>query len=75
MKNLKCKGDHRSYSRTFCSCKKESMKKKNSGLYGIRTLDLCDTSAQDSKIFIYIELFFFWDLFISFIKKRQAMKN
>ena len=36
--------DHRSYFRNLCSCEKDSLK-KNSGLYGIRTLDLCDTGA------------------------------
>ena len=35
--------DHRSYIRNFCSCEKKAG--KNSGLYGIRTLDLCDTGA------------------------------
>ena len=47
------KNDHRSYIRNFCSCEKKARKKKyinkllliNSGLYGIRTLDLCDTGA------------------------------
>ena len=34
------KEDHRSYMQL----RKESLK-KNSGLYGIRTLDLCDTGA------------------------------
>ena len=40
--------DHRSYIRNFCSCEKKAWKKKmikNSGLYGIRTLDPCDTGA------------------------------
>ena len=37
------KGDHRSYIRNFCSCEKKAW--KNSGLYGIRTLELCDTGA------------------------------
>ena len=37
------KEDHRSYRRNFCSCEKSL--KKNSGLYGIRTLDLSDTGA------------------------------
>ena len=37
--------DHRSYIRNLCSCKKKSLKKKNSGLHGVRTLDLCDTGA------------------------------
>ena len=36
------KDDHRSY-RTFTVGKRKP--EKNSGLYGIRTLDLCDTSA------------------------------
>ena len=38
------KEDHRSYRRNFCSCEKKTCK-KNLGLYGIRTLDLCDTGA------------------------------
>ena len=38
------KEDPRSYIRNFCSCKKKAWK-KNSGLYGIRTLNLCDTAA------------------------------
>ena len=37
------KVDHRSYRRNFWSCEKKA--RKNSGLYGIRTLDLCDTGA------------------------------
>ena len=37
------KDDQRSNRRNFCSCGKESLKK--SGLYRIRTLDLCDTGA------------------------------
>ena len=37
------KVDHRSYRRLF-QLREESLK-KNSGLYGIRTLDLCDTSV------------------------------
>ena len=38
------KVDHRGYRRNFRSC--ENWKpEKNSGLYGIRTLDLCDTGA------------------------------
>ena len=40
---VKVKVDHRSYRRNFCICKKKA--KKNSGLYGIQTLDLCDTGA------------------------------
>ena len=35
--------DHRSYGRNFCSCQKKVW--KNSGLYGIRILDLRDTDA------------------------------
>ena len=35
--------DHRSYRRNVCSCEKKAW--KNSGLYRIRTLDLCDTGA------------------------------
>ena len=35
--------EHRSYIRNFCSCEKKAL--KNSGLYGIRTLNLCDTGA------------------------------
>ena len=38
------KEDHPSYIRNLCSCEKKAWK-KNSGLYGIRTLDLCDTGA------------------------------
>ena len=38
------KEDHRSYKRNFCSCEKKALKKKK-GLYGIRTLDLCNTGA------------------------------
>ena len=34
------KDDHRSYIRKFCSAKRKP--DKNPGLYGIRTLDLCD---------------------------------
>ena len=37
------KEDHRSYRRNFCSWEKKAW--KNSGLYEIRTLDLCDTAA------------------------------
>ena len=37
------KEDRRSYRCNFCSCKKKAW--KNSGLYGIWTLDLCDTGA------------------------------
>ena len=37
------KQDHRSYKRNFCSCEKKAWKKL--GLYGIRTLDLCNTGA------------------------------
>ena len=40
------KDDHRSYIRNFCSCEKKASLKKISGLYGIRTLDLCDTGAE-----------------------------
>ena len=36
--------DHRSYTRNLVAKRKESLK-KNSGLNGIRTHDLCDTSA------------------------------
>ena len=36
--------DHRSCIRNFCRRRKESLK-RISGLYGIRTLDLCDTGA------------------------------
>ena len=46
------KEDHRSYIRNFCGYEKLARKKK-SGLYGIRTLDLCDTDAalyQFSKL-------------------------
>ena len=35
--------DHRSYKRNFCSWEKKAWKKL--GLYGIRTLCLCDTGA------------------------------
>ena len=38
------KEDHRSSIRNLYSCEKKAWK-KNSGLYGIRTLDLCDTGA------------------------------
>ena len=38
------KKDHHSYKRNFCSCEKKALKKKL-GLYGIQTLDLCDTGA------------------------------
>ena len=38
------KEDHRSYRRNF-SVAKRKPEKKNSGLYGIQTLDLCDTGA------------------------------
>ena len=37
------KEDHRSYKATFAVVKRKP--KKNSGLYGIRTLDLFDTGA------------------------------
>ena len=37
------KKDHRSYRHNFCSFEKKAW--KNSGLYGIRTLDLYDTGA------------------------------
>ena len=39
--------DHGSYRRNFCSCEKKAW--KNSGLYGIRNLDLCDTGAQSTN--------------------------
>ena len=49
------KNDHRSYIRNLLQLRKEGLKKKNiyinklllinSGLYGIRTLDLCDAGA------------------------------
>ena len=39
------KVDHRSYRRIFRCCEEKAWKKK-SGLYGIRTLDLCDTGAS-----------------------------
>ena len=38
------KEDHRSYTRNFCSCEKKACK-KNLDLFGIRTLDLCDTGS------------------------------
>ena len=38
------KEDHRSYRRNLSSLEKKAWKKK-SGLYRIRTLDLCDTGA------------------------------
>ena len=37
------KENHHSYRRNFCSC--EKMPEKNSGMYRIRNLDLCDNSA------------------------------
>ena len=37
------KEDYRNYMRNLCSCEKKAWKK--SGLYGIRTLELCDTGA------------------------------
>ena len=37
------KDDHRSYIRNFCVAKRKP--EKNSSLYGIRTLDFCDTDA------------------------------
>ena len=37
------KGDHRIYRRNFCSCEKKAW--KHSVLYGIQTLELCDTGA------------------------------
>ena len=42
------KDDHRSYIRIFCSCKKKP--EKDSGLYGIRTLDLCGTGAAPYQL-------------------------
>ena len=44
------KEDHRSFKRNFRSCDKKVL--KNSGLYGIRKLYLCDTSAALDVIFI-----------------------
>ena len=41
--NFYLKEDHRSYRRNFGVRKRKP--EKNSGLYGIRTLDLCDTGA------------------------------
>ena len=38
------KEDHRTYRRNFCSCEKKAW--KNSGLWEIWTLDLCDTDAR-----------------------------
>ena len=35
--------DHRIYKRNFCSCEKKALKKI--ALYGIWTLDLCNTGA------------------------------
>jgi len=40
---MKCKEDHRSYDTTYAVARRQP--EKNSGLYGIRTLDLCDTGA------------------------------
>ena len=42
---MKIKVDHRSHERriTFAVAKRKP--EKNSGLYGIQTLDLCDTGA------------------------------
>ena len=42
--------DHRSYRCNFCSCEKKAW--KHSGLYGVRTLDLCDTAAMLLPIII-----------------------
>ena len=42
--NYYMKVDHWSYRRNFCSCEKKAWEKK-SGLYGIRTLDLCVTGT------------------------------
>ena len=50
--------DHRSYIRNLCSCEKKAWKKKKkkkSGLYEIRTFDLCDTGAalyQQANLFV-----------------------
>ena len=44
------KEDHRSFKRNFRSYDKKAL--KNSGLYGIRKLYLCDTSAALDMIFI-----------------------
>ena len=41
--------DHCSYICNFCSCEKKAWK-KSSGLYGIQTLDLCDTSTLPIKL-------------------------
>ena len=40
--------DHRSYTQPT-QLRKESLK-KNSGLYGIRTLDLCDTGQALNQL-------------------------
>ena len=37
--------DHRSYTHTLSSCEIKAWKKKNPGLNGIRTHDLCDNGA------------------------------
>ena len=42
------KDDHGSYIRNFCSCEKKAY--KNSGLYGIRTLALCDIGRDRCKL-------------------------
>ena len=58
--NLNCgeknymKVDHHSYRRNFFSCKKKD--RKNSGLYRIRTLDLCDTGATLLQIEVTSQL-------------------
>ena len=44
------KEDLRSFKPNFRSCDKKAL--KNSGLYGIRKLYLCDTSAALDMIFI-----------------------
>ena len=42
------KDDHRSYIRNFCSCEPTKRKpEKKLGLYGIRTLELCDTERSN----------------------------
>ena len=61
------KDDDRSYIHNFYSWKKKAWKKK-SGLYGIRTLDLCDTGAALYQLNSAVRIIWF-SYIQNFIKK------
>ena len=54
------KEDHRTYRHNFCSCEKKAW--KNSGLWEIWTLDLCDAGARYRRghgFLLTFNIFFF----------------